>query len=140
MSQGLLAQEGYNLMGAAFEVYNELGSGLLEAIYQESLEIELNLKNIPFKSKQELAVYYKGRELQCRYVPDLFVYEKIVVELKAAQQLAPEHAAQILNYMYISGTPVGYLIDFGKKDELEWKRYILDGTRGNRTTAGDFNH
>ena len=87
--ESLFRKEGYELMGAAFEVYNENGSGLLEEIYQESLEIELALRGIPFRSKQELAVFYKGRELQKRYIPDLHVFGGIVVELKAVTELAP---------------------------------------------------
>jgi len=94
-------------MGAAFEVYNEMGSGLLEEIYQESLEIELELRAIPFRCKQELAVFYKARELQKRYIPDLHVFGAMIVELKAVAELAPEHQAQLINYMRIARQPVG---------------------------------
>ena len=118
-------EEGYRLMGAAFEVYNDRGCGLAEEIYQECLEIELELRSIPFRSKQELTCFYKGRELKKRYVPDLFVFAGLVVELKAGSQLAPEHEAQLLNYMRLCRQPVGYLINFGHKDTLEWKRFIL---------------
>ena len=117
--------EGYKLMGAAFEVYNEQGFGLSEEIYQESLELELESREIPFCSKQELKCFYKGRELNKRCVPDLFVFAGIVVELKAVSQLLPEHEAQLINYMRITKQPVGYLINFGHKDALEWKRFIL---------------
>lgn len=117
--------EGYKLMGAAFEVYNEKGGGMAEEIYQECLEIELELRGIQFKPKQELACFYKGLELKKRYVPDLFVFGCLVVELKAVAQLLPEHEAQLLNYMRIIRQPVGYLINFGPKDSLEWKRFIL---------------
>jgi GxxExxY protein len=118
-------EEGYQLMGAAFEVYNDQGYGLAEEIYQECLEIELELRGIPFREKQELACHYKGRELRKRYVPDLFVFGGVVTELKAVSQLAPEHEAQLLDYMRICRQPVGYLINFGHKDTLEWKRFIL---------------
>src|SRR6266436_1130356 len=106
----ILHQEGYNLMGAAFEVYNEQGYGMAEEIYQESLEIELEMRGIPLKAKQELVTYYKGKPLKKRYVPDLFAYGQIVVELKSVSELLPEHEAQLLNYMRISKTRVGYLI------------------------------
>jgi GxxExxY protein len=125
MKAEIYKDEGYRLMGAAFEVYNEKGGGLAEEIYQECLEIELELRSIPFRSKQELACHYKGRELKKRYVPDLFVFGCLVVELKSVAQLAPEHEAQLLNYMRITHQPVGYLINFGPKDTLEWKRFIL---------------
>ncbi|TMP97492.1 MAG: GxxExxY protein [Verrucomicrobia bacterium] len=121
----LLHEEGYKLMGAAFEVYNEQGYGLAEEIYQESLEIELGLRGIPHKPKQELTTFYKGRPLKKRYVPDLFAYDQMVVELKAVSELLPEHEAQLFNYLRVARMPVGYLINFGHKNTLEWKRFIL---------------
>jgi GxxExxY protein len=125
MKTEIYKHEGYKLMGAAFEVYNEQGFGLAEEIYQESLELELESRGISFCSKQELKCFYKGRELKKRYVPDLFVFAGIIVELKAVSQLLPEHEAQLINYMRITKQPVGYLINFGHKDALEWKRFIL---------------
>ena len=125
MKPEIYKDEGYKLMGAAFEVYNEQGYGMAEEIYQESLEIELEMRGIPFRAKQELSCFYKGRELKKRYVPDLFVFNCLVVELKAVSQLLPEHEAQLINYMRITKQPVGYLINFGRKDTLEWKRFIL---------------
>jgi GxxExxY protein len=125
MKAEIYKDEGYTFMSAAFEVYNEQGCGLAEEIYQESLEMELEMRGIAFQSKRELACHYKNRELKKRYVPDLFVFDCPVVELKSASQLAPEHEAQILNYMRITRQPVGYLVNFGHKDTLEWKRFIL---------------
>ena len=125
MKPEIYNDEGYKLMGAAFEVYNELGFGLAEEIYQESLEIELESRGIPFRPKQELKCFYKGRELKKRYVPDLIVFGCLVTELKSVSQLLPEHEAQLINYMRITKQPVGYLINFGHKDTLEWKRFIL---------------
>ncbi|MFA7345257.1 MAG: GxxExxY protein [Terrimicrobiaceae bacterium] len=119
------SEEGYRLMGAAFEVYNENGGGLLEEIYQECLEIELGLREIPFESKRELPVFYKGRQIKKRYIPDLFVFGCLVVELKAVSLLAPEHEAQLLNYLRVSRQAAGYLINFAHKDHLEWKRYVI---------------
>ena len=119
------AEEGYALMGAAFEVHRTLGGGLLEEIYQESVEIELEMRGIPFRPRQELAVHYKDRRLNKRYVPDLFVFETIVVELKAVSSLTHDHEAQLMNYMRITRQPVGYLINFGPVGKLEWKRIIL---------------
>jgi GxxExxY protein len=121
----MLKQEGYDLMGAAFEVYNVLGYGMAEEIYQQSLQIELGLRNIPFLSKAELAVTYKEHRLTTVYYPDLLVYNEIVVELKAVKVFAPEHEAQLFNYMRISKRKVGYLINYGAANELEWKRFIL---------------
>lgn len=115
----------YGLIGAAFAVYNDRGFGLAEEIYQECMEIELEISAIPFRAKQELACFYKGRELKMRYIPDLVVCGGIIVEPKAVSQLLPEHESQLLNYMRITKKPLGYLINFGKKGALDHKRYIL---------------
>ncbi|HEV7222438.1 MAG TPA: GxxExxY protein [Pirellulales bacterium] len=126
----MLKQEGYELMGAAFEVYNQIGYGLAEEIYQQSLEIELSLRGIPFASKQPLTAFYKGRQLQTHYLPDLVAFDAIVAELKAVTGLLPEHEAQLFNYLRIARRPVGYLINFGRKGELEWKRFIVSDLHG----------
>ena len=83
----MFKQEGYKLMGAAFEVYNQVGYGLAEEVYQQSLEIELTLRSIPFRPKIELDMFYKDRLLTTRYTPDLFAFDGIIVELKAVSKL-----------------------------------------------------
>ena len=118
-------EESYRVLGAAFEVYNDRGFGLAEDIYPECLEFELELRDIPFRAKQELACFYKGRELRKRYIPDLVVFDTIVVELKAVSQLLPEHEAQLINYLRITKQPLGYLFNFGKAGGLDFKRVIL---------------
>jgi len=123
----MFEQEGYDLMGAAFEVYNELGHGMAEEIYQQSLEIELRDRGIPFLSKPELTAIYKGRQLSTHYKPDLLVHGGIVVELKAVAEICSDHEAQLFNYLHIAHKAVGYLINFGHKDALQWKRLILTG-------------
>ena len=132
----MFKEEGYRLMGAAFEVYNQMGYGMAEEIYQQSFEIELALQGIPFQSKRELTVFYKDRALDVRYIPDLLVFGGIVVELKAVTELVSEHEAQLFNYMRIARQPVGYLINLGHKGELQWKRFILSDLheKGTRNT------
>ncbi|MBA3481099.1 MAG: GxxExxY protein [Pirellulales bacterium] len=125
--------EGYKLMGAAFEVYNQLGYGMAEEVYQQCLEIELELRGISFLTKQELTLVYKGRQIEKRYVPDLVVDGAVVVELKATKELIADHEAQLFNYMRIARQPVGYLLNFGFKDELQWNRFVLD--LGKKDTA-----
>ena len=120
MKREAYRDEGYRLMGAAFEVYNNCGYGLAEEIYQECMEIELEIRAIPFHSKAELTCFYKGRRLKKHYIPDL-----MVVELEAVSQLLPEHEAQLINYLRIAQHPAGYLINFGHKGTLEWKRFIV---------------
>lgn len=120
----LYKQEGYDLVGAALEVYNNLGSGFLEEIYQESLELELKLQGIPFISQPQLNIHYKGYRLEKYYRPDLYAYNGIVVELKAVKELNLIFEAQLLNYLKATQRPVGYLINFGSSEGLQWKRMI----------------
>jgi GxxExxY protein len=98
---------------------------MAEEIYQQSLEIELELRGIPYVTKHELAVFYKDRRLSTYYKPDLVVFGGIVTELKAVTELVSEHEAQLFNYLRIARSPVGYLLNFGCKGELQWKRIIL---------------
>lgn len=112
-------------MAAVFEVHRILGGGLLEEIYQGSLEHELGLRQIPFVAKLELVVHYKALRLKKRYVPDFHLFEQIVVEIKSVKQLAAEHEAQLLNYMRITRQPVGYLVNFGPIAKVEWKRFVI---------------
>lgn len=121
----MFENECYQFMGAAFEVYNELGYGMAEEIYQQSLEIELSIRGIPYYTKRELQVFYKNRCLETVYKPDLLVWDSIVVELKAISDLTSDHEAQLFNYMRIAKQPVGYLLNFGKKGGLQWQRFIL---------------
>ncbi len=119
------SHEGYLLIGAAFEVHNELGGGLAEEIYQESFQLELAHRGVPFRPKPEIRTFYKDRELKKRYIPDLTVYERIIVELKAVVALNSEHDGQLLNYMRLTRSPVGYLINFGPMGKLEYRRFVL---------------
>ena len=118
-------EESFAIQGAIFEVYREMGCGFLEAVYQECLERELASRGMCFRLKPSLEIQFKGKSLTKRYVPDLIVAEGIVVELKAVQRLAPEHEAQLLNYLRATRKKVGYLINFGASGRLEWKRMVL---------------
>ncbi len=118
-------QEGYDFMAAAFTVYNEMGAGFLEEVYQESLELELTERGIPLVSKPKLPIFYKGTQLKKHYEADLIVIDEIIVELKAVKVLAPEHDAQLLNYLKATRKRVGYLVNFGSFPRLEWKRFVV---------------
>ena len=89
------------------------------------LEILLSQKK-PFQSQPKLSLNYKHKQLEKYYIPDLFVYDGIVVELKAIKQLTDAHTAQIMNYLKATEKPVGYLLNFGHPKELEWKRIIMN--------------
>ena len=118
-----MQQEGYDLMAAAFEVYNDMGNGYTEDIYQEALELELTDRKMPFQPQPELTIRYKGKSLKKKFRPDLLVFSDLVVELKAASALTSEHEAQLLKYLKATGKPVGYLVNFGCREKLEWKRF-----------------
>lgn len=118
-------QDGYALIGACFEVHKEMGNGYLEDVYQESLELELTDRGIPFVAQPKLPIFYKGRKLRKNYEADLLVFDKIIVEIKAVKALLPEHEAQLLNYLKATGRKVGYLVNFAAFPKLDWRRRIL---------------
>lgn len=118
------AEEAYKIQGAAFEVYKELGCGFLEAVYQECLENEFLLQEIPFSSQHELKLKYKGKVLKQTYKPDFICYGKIIIEIKAVKEFTNEHQAQVLNYLKATGMELGLLIIFGSYPKAETKRLI----------------
>ena len=117
-------KEVYEIVGAAMEVHSTLGSGFLERVYHEALKAEFNERNIPFKAEQGLEIHYKGKPLKAIYRADFVCYDKIILEIKAVKETAPEHVAQTINYLKITNFKVGVLINFGKHDKLEWERFI----------------
>lgn len=100
------------IIAAAIEVHKSLGPGLLESAYEECLCHELHCRGIDFRRQVALPVVYKGVKLDCGYVIDLFVRNKVVIELKAVESLAPVHEAQLLTYMRLLGAKKGLLINF----------------------------
>jgi GxxExxY protein len=124
MVELLLRDEVYAIVGAAIEVHKEQGSGYAEDIYQESLEIELAERGIPFEPQKQLQVKYKQRVLRKRFVADFVCYDQMIVEIKAIDQLTAREESQVLNYLMATGFRVGLLINFGSEGKLEWKRYI----------------
>jgi GxxExxY protein len=121
----LLANEVYEVIGAAFAIYNELGAGFLEPVYQKAMEIELNIRQIAFQSQSRLAIFYKQTLLQKEYVADLIVFGSIIVELKAIEQIESREKAQLLNYLKATGKRVGVLTNFGAQPKLQWIRRVL---------------
>ena len=119
----LFKEEVYKIIGAAMSVHKELGPGLLEALYQEALEIEFIACKIPFVSEPKIIVHYKGVQLKKHYIPDFLVYGKIVVEIKAIKLLGEIENAQILNSTKCCKKDLGLLINFGETS-LSWKRFI----------------
>ena len=118
-------EESYKIVGAAFKVYNNLGHGFLEAVYQEALEIEFQRQGIPFEREKELRILYDGVELKQTYKADFVCYGKIIVELKAVSELCDAHRSQVYNYLHATGYKLGLLLNFGCSDELEKERIVL---------------
>jgi GxxExxY protein len=121
----LYKEEVYAIIGAAMEVYNHLGHGFLEAVYQETLAMEMKGGDIPFTQQQELQIFYKNQLLRQKYLADFVAYEKIIIEIKAIKQLGPNEEAQLLNYLKATGLRLGLLVNFGHPGRLEWKRMIV---------------
>ena len=117
--------ESYKIVGAAFNVYNKLGHGFLEAVYQEALELEFNKQGIPYEREKELKITYDGVELKATYKADFVCYGKIIVELKAVSYLDDSHRAQVYNYLHATGFKLGLLMNFGNTDELEKERIVI---------------
>ena len=114
----------YAIIGACMEVHSLLGHGLKETVYQDALEIEFGLRNIPFEREKRYEVIYKGQILKHYFVADFVCFRDIILELKAVGDLHPSHEKQTLNYMAIAKSPLGLLVNFGQKS-LVRKRFIL---------------
>ncbi len=125
MTEIIYKDESYTIMGACFEVYKEMGCGFLEAVYQECLEIELANQGIVFQPHPDLTLRYKGRPLKQVYIPDFICWDKIVLEIKAVSELAPEHRAQVHNYLHATGYKLGLLVNFGHYPKVEYERIVL---------------
>ena len=121
----LYKDESFAIQGAVFEVYREMGSGFLEAVYQECLEREFHRAGVPFRSSVALELFYKGESLVQQYKPDFICYDKIIVELKAVKDLTPEHRAQVFNYLKATGMRLGILVNFGHYPKATVERIIL---------------
>ena len=101
------------VIGAAIEVHRILGPGFLEEIYQEALEIELELRGIPYRTQYPVAIKYKNRDIGKGRL-DFFVNNTLVVELKAVEKLTPKHKAQVISYLKMTTQPLGLLINFNE--------------------------
>ncbi|NOX66398.1 MAG: GxxExxY protein [Chlorobi bacterium] len=115
--------EAYKIIGAAMDVHRELGSGFLEAVYQEALAIEFEKRSIPFDQEKKLEITYKGQLLSKYYEADFICYDKIIVETKALEELIGKHEAQVLNYLKATGFKLGLLINFGS-ESLDYRRLV----------------
>ena len=107
-------EETANIRSAIFEVHKRLGTGLSEKVYQEALSIEFDFRKIPFEREKLFEVYYRNKKLDAFYVADFVCYEKIIVELKAVNELTDVHKAQVRNYLSITNYKLGLLCNFNE--------------------------
>jgi GxxExxY protein len=121
----LYPDEVFRIQGAIFEVNREVGVGFLEAVYQECLAMEFADRGVPFRAKPNLSLTYKGATLRQTYAPDFICYDKIIVELKALRDFAPEHRAQVLNYLKATDLRLGLLVNFGCMPKARIERLAL---------------
>ncbi len=124
MPEILFKDESYKIVGACMAVYNEMGFGFLEAVYQECLEIEFTDQNIPFQSQHQLVLSFKGRQLRSTYVPDFVCFQQIIVEIKGVSKLNDSHRAQMINYLKATRLKLGLLVNFGNHAKLEYERIV----------------
>jgi GxxExxY protein len=110
-----------HVIGCAFEVINELGAGFLESVYEKALLHALRTKGLTTVAQHPIKVMFRGVCVG-EFFTDLFIEEKVIVEIKCAKAIAPEHQAQVINYLNATGIEVGLLINFGNP-KLEYKRF-----------------
>lgn len=106
----------YEIRGAAMEVYNHFGPGLLESLYEKAMVVELESRDIPVLSQVPLKVTYKGQLIDADYRLDLLVDDLIIIELKSVSEISSLHYKQLRSYLKIANKPMGWLINFNEED------------------------
>jgi GxxExxY protein len=122
MGEIIYKEQWYLIMGACFEVYSQMGPGFLEPVYQECLCLELGARQIPYTAKQKLKAEYKNQILKSYFEPDIVCFDKIVLELKAVNELHEVHRAQLHNYLKLTSHKLGILINFCSHPKLQFER------------------
>ena len=122
-SQIIYKDESYAIIGACMKVHRALGPGFLEAVYEEVVEKEFIVQNIPYKRQVKLDLYYEGVQLKKHYRADFVCYDSIIVELKAVTQMPSVFYMQLQNYLKCTNMELGMLINFGTPS-LTYKRIV----------------
>ena len=115
--------ESFKIIGACMKVHRTLGAGFLEAVYEEALEKEFLIQNIPFKRQLKLELYYENEKLKKQYRADFVCYDAIILELKAVSHIPDVFYAQLKNYLKCTKMELGILINFGMSS-LFYKRIV----------------
>lgn len=116
----------YKIVGVAMRLYNELGYGYSEPIYQECLSMLCTEEGIPWEREKKLTMFFYNKALEKKYIADFVCYHDLIVELKAVSELTKEHRAQLFNYLRITHATAGVLINFGHPKRLVSEKYIFD--------------
>lgn len=116
----------YEIRGAFFDVYNELGSGLLESVYEEALDFELQERGLEVARQVEVPIIYKGNELKTPLRLDLLVNNQVIVELKSVEEMKPVFAKQLLTYLKLMDKRVGLLVNFNTSNLRESIKRIVN--------------
>ncbi len=116
------------ILKSFYEVYNELGDGFLESVYENALYIVLTGYGLHVERQKDISVFFRG-SIVGYFKADLIVEEKVITELKAVRTLDPAHEAQLINYLKATNIEVGLLLNFGRKPEF--KRFVYDNKRKN---------
>ena len=124
MSDIIEKELSHRILGCAFKVYNELGNGFLEKVYENALVYELRRNGMSARAQERIEVYYEDVCVG-EYFADIVVDQRIILELKVCEGLGPVHEAQLLHYLKATGFHLGYLLNFGSADKLEYRRMVL---------------
>lgn len=119
----LCKEESFKIIGACMKVHRSLGSGFLEAVYEEAIEKEFDIQKIPYKKQVKLELYYNDQKLKKHYRADFVCYNHIILEIKAVSQIPSVFNAQLKNYLKCTNMELGMLINFGTSS-LTYKRII----------------
>ena len=117
-------EESYEIIGKCMEVYNELGHGFLEVVYKDALEVLFREDRMPYEREKSYPIYFQKILLPHQFYADFVVLDKIILEVKSMSELHDTHIAQTINYLKVSGSKLGILVNFGR-DKLEYKRIVL---------------
>lgn len=117
-------EESYEIIGTCMEVHRELGHGFLEVIYKDALEVVFSENRMFYEREKPYPIYFRKILLSHMFYADFVVLEKIILEVKSMSELHDAHIAQTINYLKVSGSKLGILVNFGR-DKLEYKRIVL---------------
>ena len=116
-------QEAYKIVGCAMKVHAELGPGFLESVYHEALEMMFQIEEIPYQHEPPMKIEFMGYTLKGKHFPDFTCYDKIIIELKAQDELIGINRAQTISYLKASEYKLGLLINFGA-EQLQYERLV----------------